>query len=210
MQPGTTVTAAGWVRLRAHPGQSAAEYHALGPSLYGGTAGVGLFLAQIANATGDRSFRRTAVGALRHATAPTRQSPVSRRGRISRGLCRSRLGGRPCGADCCEDEELHARAVALSTQPDVPSGPDRCPDLITGMAGSALGLLALADELGDPRLVEQAVATGEILIGRATVTSHGWSWAIPDQALSRAPVRHLPRRSRNRVGAARVIRSDRR
>ena len=74
---------------------------------------------------------------------------------------------------------MHARAVALSTQLDVPSGPDRCPDLITGMAGSALGLLALADELGDPRLVEQAVATGEILISRATVTTHGWSWAIP-------------------------------
>ena len=55
--------------------------------------------------------------------------------------------------------------------------PERCPDLIAGMAGSALGRLALADELGDPRLVERARATGEILISRATVTSHGWSWA---------------------------------
>jgi lantibiotic modifying enzyme len=78
-----------------------------------------------------------------------------------------------------DEEEMHARAVALSTQLDVPSAPDRCPDLITGMAGTALGLLALADELGDQRLAEQARATGEILIDRATVTSHGWSWAIP-------------------------------
>ena len=80
-----------------------------------------------------------------------------------------------------EDGELHARAVALSAQPDVPSGPHRCPDLIAGMAGSALGRLALADELGDPRLVEQARATGEILLSRATVTLHGWSWAGPDR-----------------------------
>ena len=43
-------------------GSTAAEYHALGPSLYGGTAGVGLFHAQLANATGDGSFQRTAVG----------------------------------------------------------------------------------------------------------------------------------------------------
>jgi lantibiotic modifying enzyme len=50
-----------------------------------------------------------------------------------------------------------------------------------GMAGSALGLLALASELDDPRLAEQAYATGEILISRATVTSHGWSWASPSR-----------------------------
>ena len=168
-----------WMGAATRPsGSTAAEYHALGPSLYGGTAGVGLFLAQIANATADRSFRRTAVGALRHATAPSRQSPVSRRDGFHAGSVGVAWAAARA-ALLLEEEELHARAVAVSSQLGVPSGPDRCPDLITGMAGSALGLLALADELGDPRLVEQAVATGETLIGRATVTSHGWSWAIP-------------------------------
>ena len=168
-----------WMGAVTRPsGSTAAEYHALGPSLYGGTAGVGFFLAQIANATGDRSFRRTAVGALRHATAPARQSPVSRRDGFHAGSVGVAWAAARA-ALLLEEEEMHARAVALSTQLDVPSGPDRCPDLITGMAGSALGLLALADELGDPRLVEQARATGAILISRATVTSHGWSWAIP-------------------------------
>ena len=167
-----------WMGAVTRPSNSTAEYHALDPSLYGGTAGVGLFLAQIANATGDRSFRRTAVGALRHATAPARQSPVS----MGDGLHAGAVGLAWAAARAAlllEEEEMHARAVALSTQLDVPSGPDRCPDLITGMAGTALGLLALADELCDPRLVEQAHATGEILISRATVTSHGWSWEIP-------------------------------
>ena len=35
--------------------------------LYDGTAGIGLFLAQVAAATGDEAARRTAAGALRHA-----------------------------------------------------------------------------------------------------------------------------------------------
>src|SRR4051794_35382608 len=74
-----------WMGALTRPSKSTAEYHALDPSLYGGTAGVGLFLAQIANATGDRSFRRTAVGALRHATAPARQSPVSKRDGLHAG-----------------------------------------------------------------------------------------------------------------------------
>ena len=170
-----------WVGAVTRPsGLTAAEYHALGPSLYGGTAGVGLFLAQIAKATGDGSFRRTAVGALLHATASAKLSLVSSRDGFHAGS----LGVAWAAARAAvllEDGELHARAVALSAQPDVPSGPQRCPDLIAGMAGSALGRLALADELGDPRLVEQARATGEILLSRATVTLHGWSWAGPDR-----------------------------
>jgi lantibiotic modifying enzyme len=78
-----------------------------------------------------------------------------------------------------EKEELNALATALSAQQGVPSGPDRCPDLVLGMAGSVFGLLALASELDQQRLAEQARATGEILLSRATVTRYGLSWAIP-------------------------------
>ena len=41
-----------------------ADSRALEPNLYDGTAGVGLFLAQLAAVTGDADVRRTAVGAL--------------------------------------------------------------------------------------------------------------------------------------------------
>lgn len=158
------------------PASTAAEYRALGPSLYGGTAGVGLFLAHVATVTGDGSFRRTAVGALGHATSRARQSPLIRRDGFHVGS----LGvawAAARAARLLEEEELYARAVALSAQPYGPSGPDRCPDLISGIAGSASGLLALVDELRDRRLVEDALSTGEVLIDRATVTAHGWSWA---------------------------------
>ena len=168
-----------WIGAAAGPpGSTAVEYHALGPDLYGGTAGVGLFLAHLADATGDGSFRRAAVGALIHATAPARHSPVSRRDGFHAGF----LGvawAAARAARLLDDEALHARAVALSAPRGVPSRPDRCPDLVMGMAGSAVGLLALADEIDEHRLAEQACATGEILMSGATVTSCGWSWAIP-------------------------------
>src|SRR6266487_2554963 len=68
-----------WVGAAAGPpGSAGVEYRAVEPDLYGGTAGIGLFLAHIAIATGDGSFRRTSVGALRHATARVSELPVSR------------------------------------------------------------------------------------------------------------------------------------
>ena len=158
--------------------------------------------------------RRQIIPAYRSWRAPSRhgtgrQSPVSRRDGFHAGSVGVAWAAARA-ALLLEEEEMHARAVALSTQLDVPSGPDRCPDLITGMAGSALGLLALADELGDPRLVEQARRDGRD--PHQPRDRHVTRMVVghPRQALSRAPMRHLPRRSRNRVGAARAIRSHRR
>jgi lantibiotic modifying enzyme len=170
-----------WMGAVAEPRlPSRAEYHALGPSFYGGTAGVGLFLAHVADATGDESARLTAVGALLHAASSATTLPAHRRDGFHAGLF-GIAWATARAALLLEDDELHARAVALSGRPGGGSRPERCPDLIMGMAGSALGLLALASELDDPRLAEQAYATGEILISRATVTSHGWSWASPSR-----------------------------
>ena len=157
---------------------SRAEYHALGPSLYGGTAGVALFLAHVATITGDDSFRHTAVGALHHATSRAATLAAGRRDGFHAGA----LGvawAAAAAARLLEEEELHARARALAAGPPPPSGPDRIPDLVCGMAGSIFGLLALANALDDPGLAEDAGATGEMLILRAAITSHGWSWAIP-------------------------------
>jgi lantibiotic biosynthesis protein len=160
------------------PASMTAEYHALGPSLYGGTAGVGLFLAHIADMTGDGSFRRTAVGALGHATSRAGQSPPVRRDGFHAGSLGVAWAAARVGR-LLREEALYARAVELSGQQDTPSGPDGCSDLISGIAGSAFGLLALADELEDQALVEKARLMGEVLIGRATVSAHGWSWARP-------------------------------
>jgi lantibiotic modifying enzyme len=160
-----------------------AEYRALEPNLYDGTAGVGLFLAHLAAITGEENVRRTAVGAVRHALTRAHELPPARRDGFHAGT----LGvawAAAHAAGLVDDEELRKLA---RTVPWPSSGEDRCPDVILGSAGSILGLLALADAFDDPALVMEAVANGEALIRRATVTRHGWSWASP----SRSHRRHL-------------------
>jgi len=155
-----------------------AEYRALEASLYDGTAGVGLFLARLAVVTGDAAAHRTAVGAMRHAVARAQAMPPGRRDGFhagSLGVAWAAAGA----ASLLHEEELLAGARTLPVVARPPSGPDRCPDVVLGGAGALIALLALADVLDEPTLVEDALATGEELIGRATVTRHGWSWAIP-------------------------------
>jgi lantibiotic modifying enzyme len=155
-----------------------AELRALGPDLYEGTAGVGLFLAQLACATGEDRFRSTAVGALRHAVARTASMPLERRD----GLHAGSLGiawAASRAASLLGEEELRAGARAVLTRARPASAPDRCPDLVKGGAGSIVGLLALGEGFNDPWLVREATATGDELLERATVRGEGWSWAIP-------------------------------
>jgi lantibiotic biosynthesis protein len=152
-------------------------YRALEANVYDGTAGVGLFLAHLAGVTGDQDVHRTAVGALRHALERAPDLPPPRRdgfhaGSLGIAWAAARV------ATLLDEEELCARARAV---PRSPSTGDRCPDVILGSAGSILAMLALSDELERPALVEDAVASGEDLIGCATITDQGWSWATPDR-----------------------------
>jgi lantibiotic modifying enzyme len=168
-----------WMGAAVDPEQPwRAEYRALEPNLYDGTAGVGLFLAHLAAVTGDADIRRTAVGALRHAVARAPALPLARRDGFHAGS----LGiawAVARAASLLDAEALRTSAWTVSVVARPRSGPIRCPDVIPGSAGSILALLALADEFDETELVEEALTTGEELIGLATITRHGWSWAIP-------------------------------
>jgi len=154
------------------------EYRALGADVHGGTAGVGLFLAQLAAVAPDTDFHRTAVGALRHAIKRSAALPPARRDGFHAGALGVAWAAARAAAILGE-EELRAGARTVLTGASPPSGPARCPDVAMGSAGSILALLALADMFDDRGLVREAVVAGEELIRRATVTRHGWSWAIP-------------------------------
>ena len=154
------------------------EYRALGADVHGGTAGVGLFLAQLAAVAADADFHRTAVGALRHAVKRSAAVPTARRDGFHAGSLGVAWAAARAAAILGE-EELRVDARTVLTDASPPSGPDRCPDVAMGSAGSILALLALADTFDDRGLIQDAVGIGEDLIGRATVTPHGWSWAIP-------------------------------
>ncbi len=170
-----------WMGALVNPAQPhRLEYGALGPSLYDGTAGVGLFLAQLSAVTDDQDARRTAGGALRHAVVRAHNASTDRRDGFHGGLlgvawAASRV------ARLLGDEELDARARALVEAARPRTRSDRCPDVIAGAAGAILAQLALASVFDDPALLEQAEASGERLMAAATVTRHGWSWADPER-----------------------------
>ncbi|HEX5619831.1 MAG TPA: lanthionine synthetase LanC family protein [Solirubrobacteraceae bacterium] len=147
-----------WVGVWMDPKEPwRAEYYALEPNLYDGTAGIGLFLAQLAAVTDDPDAHRTALGALRQslARAPHHRMPGFHAGCLGIAWAATRT------AELLGADELHAVPPPI---------PDACADLILGTAGSVLAHLALGDH-------DAAIAGGEQLLAGATVTDHGWSWA---------------------------------
>lgn len=148
---------------------------ALGPDLYGGTAGVALFLAHVHRATGDPRARATAEGGIRHALS--RAGRIEPAGRL--GLYSGAIGvayAAACVGSLLGDETLieAARAGAASALESVP---DEHPlDMVGGAAGAICGLLALDDLCGDGRLVEEAVRLGDRLVAAATREHETWSW----------------------------------
>jgi len=147
---------------------------ALGPDVYGGTAGIALFLAQLHRAAGEPRLRDTAVGAIRQALARVAEAPVDL---APLGLYTGRLGiawaaarvGRWLG-----DSDLEACGLALAQE--LVAGPRDAPclDVMGGTAGAILALL----ELGGPGSAA-AVRLGDELAaappqgGTLTGMSHG-------------------------------------
>lgn len=149
-------------------GTIAMTYQALGPDLYGGTAGVGLFLAEVAQMTGDDDLRATALGALRHAGSRAAGSGV--------GLYAGRFGialALAYAAPLLDEEELEAAARAVARD-DVDDTEEF--DLVSGDAGAVVGLLTLADLLDERSLRERARSHGERLLDRAVADDGKLSW----------------------------------
>jgi class II lanthipeptide synthase len=139
------------------------EYRALEPNLYDGTAGVGLFLGQLAALTGDDPARQTAVGALRQAVsrAPAHRAPGFHAGCLGIAWAAAATG------EMLDDDQL--RADAQTVPPPIA---DACPDVLLGTAGTILARLALDDP-------EDAISAGEQLLAGAAIGARGWSWADP-------------------------------
>jgi lantibiotic biosynthesis protein len=150
----------------------------LGPDLYGGSAGVALFLARLHAMTGEPESRRTALGAIRRSIRRLDRAPSSAesnpdsffRGDVGIAYAAWQVGvltGEPSLG--VEAGSILDRAAATS--------PAVHPlDAIGGNAGAIPALLDLARMPGLDRCRDRAIALGEELCRSATEREGVWTW----------------------------------
>jgi lantibiotic modifying enzyme len=172
----------GWA-IEPHGGQWAAVHRAMGPLVYDGTAGIGLFLARLAPLAGDRIIGATATGAL--AQALSAADSLSSAGEY--GFYSGLSGIAWCGIEggrTLANDELVTRGQAVMARVAQSEPTSQRLDLLNGSAGLIAALLAAADHQAGEELLQAAERHGEHLMKLAARTEQGWSWetmGVPDQ-----------------------------
>ena len=147
--------------------------------VYGGTAGVGLFLAQLVARADDVTLRRTARGAIRQALSTVSTAPpLGFYGGAAGTAAVAILAAR----ELDEEEFVEPARALLQSLPLAPDDPDQN-DLIGGTAGSLLALVVASSVLGDGVLLARAQEAAEIVLGLALRGEGGIvSWStMPDR-----------------------------
>jgi lantibiotic modifying enzyme len=159
------------------PTQNPATSTTSGADLYGGTSGIGLFLAQAATRSGDALLRRTARGALRQAAAraggTAAIAPHGFYGGAAGAGCALVLAGNELG----DAEAIAAGRALLLGLPTDDSIPD-VTDIIGGIAGTVVALALASDALGgDGELLARAGQFAERVLARGQRDARGTlSW----------------------------------
>src|ERR1700691_246568 len=140
----------------------------LGYDFYSGTAGVALFLAELARLSDSRQLRRVASGAIIHALAGAAgETDLARRGGLYTGILGVAVAAALVGR-ALDDGSLTDRGLALARRAIKRDEPAHTFDVIAGEAGRILGYLALADMAGgDDVLLAASVRLGERLLDTA-------------------------------------------
>lgn len=153
-------------------------YATLGPDLYGGTAGVAVYLAALAAASAAPELRRTAIGALEHAFAQLETVPPAHQRAFYTGWAGIAFAAMHLG-ETLRDSRWISRARELL---------DRCLrvspvlsgfDLLSGAAGTIVATLHMNRTFRDPALLHAAVCMGDALLAAAEVDRGGSSWRSP-------------------------------
>lgn len=167
-----------WLATTAHTdanGNTRLGHGTVGPTIYGGTAGIGLFLAEVGSRTRSQKISEAAVEAVSHA--------LSRRGSIH---LRLRLGfftgvvGIAYAAHrvghLVDRPDLIRRASAIIRSLARPRLRTALLDVISGPAGSAPAIASMVEDLGNSVSGKLARRLGRLIAQRATRNRRGWSW----------------------------------
>lgn len=152
-----------------------------GPDLYGGTAGVGLFLAELAHLTGEERYASAARGAARWLGGPTWG-----RGRAVHGF-HSGEAGVACfflRLSVLLDAPGYVAAAAMRLR-RLRGASCHTIDLLYGTAGTLLGYLSLHAATGDRGFLDDARTAGDQLVATALAApkgAQGCYWEIASAA----------------------------
>lgn len=166
-------------RLNGDPSEAACMT-AIGPDVYGGTAGIGSFLAAFAAVTGESRPREAALGALRQALRRARADIGA--GVVESGFFSGTLGTAVAavrGGFILGDQSLVERGAELATA-RLNAGVDVVEhDLLGGAAGVIVGLLGLYRQFGDKAFLSGALRCADTLIARGERAGETLAWTSP-------------------------------
>ncbi len=147
---------------------------ALGPDLYGGTAGVGLFLAHLYARRDDPVFRETALGAIRQSLSKSDDAPAL----LARSFYSGPIGVAYAAARIgilLEEDDVVANGLAVA-QRAVSRDGDHLLDVIGGIGGAIAPLLWLSSLPGGAELHPTVLSFAEALGAAAMTDADVWRW----------------------------------
>jgi lantibiotic biosynthesis protein len=147
---------------------------ALGPELYTGTSGIGLFLAHLSARIDLVDARATACAAIRQALDRSDEVAVDVRRGFYSGLVGIAYAAARAGM-LTDEPQLVERGLRLAHRSVIPRN-DNLLDVIGGNAGALAPLLWLAQLPGGERLADATIAFAEELAAAATRHEAKWCW----------------------------------
>ncbi len=167
-----TDSSVNWIGLSYIPYAERFQLQPLTENLYDGRCGIVLFLAALDYVQGSNRFRDLALDALQSLQRVLRTSDTESIQRFARRLGIGGASGLSSIiyslvkiSQFLQEETLQEdaqRVASLITLEDITA--DQQFDVITGTAGTILGLLALYDETGEKDILDKAVACGQHLL----------------------------------------------
>lgn len=158
-------------------------YKALGPEMYAGTSGVAYFLAQLYEVVGDLKSRESATGALRQALSHVDEVSVPMRFGFYSGWAGIAYAATRIGMIVGDDKFVNqAKQLLQRLERENLEGCE--PDVLSGLAGTILALIALQDTLDVDFVITFASRLGDKLLESGVNSEGGTSWtsvSVPNQ-----------------------------
>lgn len=149
---------------------------AMGPEIYSGTSGIGLFLARAYHLTGQRVFGLTARGAAEHALSRMKQLPAQASVSFYSGALGIAASLLEIG-ETLQDEKYIATALSIARSSAQSPVDDRMIDVIQGSASGIPLLLHFYQRENDAIFLEAASRHATSMLNQAQRSDIGWAWS---------------------------------